>query len=127
MPLDRWGSSRFTEPRIHTAVLYQKVQASCLSDFSLPRIFSLKRIESHAVVGTEIIYIDDLNAFIHPFIYSEILIKPLLYVGYCFRPWRYSSDYKKIKSLVSWRFVSSGGRQTKKFLIKKLNVSWQHG
>lgn len=52
---------------------------------------------------------------IHPFIHSNILVKPLLYVGYYFRCWKYGSDDKKIKSLSSWRLISSEERQTKKF------------
>ena len=52
---------------------------------------------------------------IHPFIHLNILVKPLLYVGYYFRCWKYGSDDKK--SLSSWRLISSEERQTK--ILKK--------
>lgn len=55
------------------------------------------------------IYFDDLNVFIH--LFKKILMKPLLSVAHYFGHWRYSNDYKKIRSLVSWRFVPSEGRQ----------------
>lgn len=51
------------------------------------------------------IYFDDLNVFIH--LFKKILMKPLLSVAHYFGHWRYSNDYKKIRSLVSWRFVPS--------------------